>query len=91
MANYTITKDNGITKMSASAKSEVNEVITKALTDAYGGDNVAMVLQKNVLFSGTIKDNLRWGNANATDEEIVELLKSDSTAESALVTKAAFF
>ena len=34
-------------------------------------DNVAMVLQKNVLFSGSIKDNLRWGNANATDEEMV--------------------
>jgi len=33
-------------------------------------DNVAMVLQKNVLFSGTIKDNLRWGNPNATDEEL---------------------
>lgn len=32
---------------------------------------VAMVLQKNVLFSGTIKENLRWGNPNATDEEIV--------------------
>ncbi len=31
---------------------------------------VAMVLQKNVLFSGTIKDNLKWGNAEATDEEI---------------------
>ena len=34
-------------------------------------DNVAMVLQKNVLFSGTIKDNLRWGNADATDEEMI--------------------
>ena len=34
-------------------------------------DQVAMVLQKNVLFSGSIKDNLRWGNENATDEEIV--------------------
>ena len=34
-------------------------------------DNVAMVLQKNVLFSGSIKDNLRWGNADATDEEMV--------------------
>ena len=34
-------------------------------------DNVAMVLQKNVLFSGTIKENLRWGNPNATDEELV--------------------
>ena len=33
-------------------------------------DNVAMVLQKNVLFSGTIKENLRWGNADATDEEL---------------------
>ena len=33
---------------------------------------VAMVLQKNVLFSGTIKENLRWGNENATDEEIEE-------------------
>ena len=35
-------------------------------------DSVAMVLQKNVLFSGTIKDNLRWGNPNATDEEMRE-------------------
>ena len=34
-------------------------------------DNVAMVLQKNVLFSGTVKENLRWGNANATDEELI--------------------
>ncbi len=33
---------------------------------------VAMVLQKNLLFSGTIKENLRWGNENATDEEIAE-------------------
>lgn len=35
-------------------------------------DSVAMVLQKNQLFSGTIKENLRWGNENATDEELVE-------------------
>lgn len=35
-------------------------------------NEVAMVLQKNVLFSGTIKDNLRWGNENATDEELIE-------------------
>ncbi|MBR5453968.1 MAG: ABC transporter ATP-binding protein, partial [Clostridia bacterium] len=35
-------------------------------------DSVAMVLQKNQLFSGTIKENLRWGNENATDEEIEE-------------------
>lgn len=33
--------------------------------------NVAMVLQKNTLFSGTIKENLRWGNLDATDEELV--------------------
>ena len=33
-------------------------------------NNVAVVLQKNVLFSGTIKDNLRWGNSEATDEEM---------------------
>ena len=38
-------------------------------------DSVAMVLQKNELFSGTIKDNLRWGNENATDEEIEEACK----------------
>ena len=37
--------------------------------------SVAMVLQKNLLFSGTIKENLRWGNENATDEEIVEACK----------------
>lgn len=38
-------------------------------------NNVAMVLQKNELFSGTIKDNLRWGNPDATDDEIVEACK----------------
>lgn len=38
-------------------------------------NNVAMVLQKNVLFSGTIKENLRWGNENATDEELIEAAK----------------
>lgn len=38
-------------------------------------NEVAVVLQKNVLFSGTIKDNLRWGNENATDEEMIEACK----------------
>lgn len=38
-------------------------------------DAVSVVLQKNVLFSGTIKDNLRWGNKNATDEEMVHACK----------------
>ena len=44
-------------------------------------DGVAMVLQKNELFSGSIKDNLRWGNENATDEEMEEacrLAQADS-------------
>ena len=38
-------------------------------------DSVAMVLQKNLLFAGTINENLRWGNENATQEEIVEACK----------------
>ena len=38
-------------------------------------DAVSMVLQKNELFSGTIRDNLRWGNENATDDEIIEACK----------------
>ncbi len=38
-------------------------------------DAVSMVLQKNVLFSGTIKENLRWGDPNATDEELVRICK----------------
>lgn len=38
-------------------------------------DKVAFVLQKNTLFSGTIRSNMKWGNENATDEEIIEALK----------------
>ncbi len=38
-------------------------------------NSVAMVLQKNVLFSGTIKENMRWGNKDATDEEIIDACK----------------
>lgn len=49
---------------------EVNQYDLKTLRD-----NVAVVLQKNLLFSGTIEDNLRWGNLNATQEEIVEACK----------------
>ena len=49
---------------------DVREYDIKTLRDA-----VAMVLQKNVLFSGTIKENLRWGNESATDEEIVNACK----------------
>lgn len=46
---------------------DVKDYDIKTLRDA-----VAMVLQKNLLFSGTIADNLRWGNENATDEELKE-------------------
>ena len=49
---------------------DVREYDLQALRDA-----VAVVLQKNVLFSGTIKDNLRWGNKNATDEELIHACK----------------
>ena len=45
---------------------DVGEYDLQSLRDA-----VAVVLQKNVLFSGTIKENLRWGNKNATDEELI--------------------
>lgn len=38
-------------------------------------DQVAFVLQKNTLFSGTLRDNMKWGNENATDEEIIKALK----------------
>ncbi|MBR2388542.1 MAG: ABC transporter ATP-binding protein [Clostridia bacterium] len=38
-------------------------------------NEVSVVLQKNVLFSGTIKDNLRWGDANATDEDMIRVCK----------------
>ena len=46
---------------------DVRDYDIKALRDMIG-----VVLQKNVLFSGTIKDNIRWGKADATDEEIEE-------------------
>lgn len=39
-------------------------------------DEVSMVLQKNVLFSGTIKDNLKWGDLDASDEEIIDACKN---------------
>lgn len=38
-------------------------------------DNVAFVLQKNILFSGTLRENMKWGNENATDEQIINALK----------------
>lgn len=44
-------------------------------------NQVAMVLQKNVLFSGTIKENMRWGDENATDEEIIRACKQAQADE----------
>ena len=49
---------------------DVREYDLEVLRDA-----VSVVLQKNVLFSGTIRDNLKWGNENATDEQIIEACK----------------
>lgn len=55
---------------------DVREYDLEALRDA-----VAVVLQKNVLFSGTIKENLRWGNKEATDEELIQACKSAQADE----------
>ncbi|MBR1968196.1 MAG: ABC transporter ATP-binding protein [Clostridia bacterium] len=44
-------------------------------------NSVAMVLQKNVLFSGTIKENMRWGNKDATDEEIIDACRLSQADE----------
>ena len=55
---------------------DVRDYAIKPLRDA-----VSMVLQKNLLFSGTIKDNLRWGNKNATDEEMIEACRLSQADE----------
>ena len=47
----------------------------------YLRDMVGMVLQNNVLFSGTIKENLKWGNEHATDEEIIRACKAAQAHE----------
>ncbi len=44
-------------------------------------DNVSVVLQKNVLFSGTIKENLKWGNENASDEQMIEACRISDAHE----------
>lgn len=51
-------------------KRDVRQYKIKALRD-----QIAFVLQKNTLFSGTIRDNMKWGNENATDDEIISALK----------------
>ena len=53
------------------AGKDVREYDLHALRDAVG-----IILQKNVLFSGTVRDNLRWGNPQATDEEIWEACRA---------------
>lgn len=58
---------NGSVKV---AGTDVREYDLEVLRDA-----VAVVLQKNVIFSGTIKENLKWGNKDASDEEIIEACK----------------
>lgn len=55
---------------------DVREYDLETLRDA-----VAVVLQKNVLFSGTIKENLRWGNKEATDEKLIQACKSAQADE----------
>ena len=55
---------------------DVREYQEEALRNA-----VSMVLQKNVLFSGTIRDNLRWGDENATEEEIIDACKAADAYE----------
>ncbi len=50
---------------------DVKDYTLKALRDS-----VSIVLQKNVLFSGTIKDNLKWGNENASDDEVIAAAKT---------------
>ena len=61
-----------------SGKVEVGGVNVKDYEIETLRNSVAMVLQKNVLFSGTIKENLKWGNENATDEEIIAACKAAS-------------
>ena len=61
---------------------DVKEYKLKNLRDA-----VAMVLQKNTLFSGTIEENMKWGNPNASHEEIVEACK-DAQADEFIMAKA---
>lgn len=53
----------------------VDDVNVKELSLFHLRESVAMVLQKNTLFSGTISENLRWGKEDATDEELVEACK----------------
>ena len=61
---------------------DVRDYDLKTLRDA-----VAVVLQKNFLFSGTVASNMRWGNKNATDEEIIAALRVAQISETIEATK----
>ena len=64
---------NGVVKV---AGHNVREYKIETLREA-----VAMVLQKNTLFSGSVRENMKWGNPNATDEEIIEACKNSQAHE----------
>ena len=50
-------------------------------------DSIAMVLQKNTLFSGSVRENMKWGNPNASDEEIIEACKNAQAHEFVIAHK----
>ena len=60
---------------SLTAWETLNKSGSSVSTSASLRDSVAVVLQKNVLFSGTIKENLRWGKEDATDDEIINVCR----------------
>ena len=57
----------------------VDDINVKDYTIHNLRDGVAMVLQKNILFSGTIMDNLKWGDENSSEEEVIEAAKSSQS------------
>ncbi len=60
---------------------KVNGVDVKDYSQEALRDKVAVVMQKTVLFNGSIRDNIRWGNENATDEEISQAISSAQAAD----------
>ena len=62
-------------------KVKVNGVDVKDYSQQALRDKVAVVMQKTVLFNGSIRDNIRWGNENATDEEISQAVSSAQAAD----------
>lgn len=62
-------------------KVKVNGVDVKDYSQEALRESVAVVMQKTVLFNGSIRDNIRWGNENATDEEISQAVSSAQAAD----------